>query len=71
MDRSRLCPVNAEVKSAVVKLLKNTGIPIFFTKLFYLFLLSIEKIRKSLTKVCHGCSAKAAEHLCMPAKRTA
>ena len=71
MDRSRLCPVNAEVTSAVVKLLKNTGIPVFFTKLFYVFFLSIKKIRRSWTKVYHGCSAKAAEHLSMPAKRTA
>ena len=29
MDGSRLCPLNAEVTSAVVKLSKNTVIPIF------------------------------------------
>ena len=28
---------NVEVTPAVVKLLKNTGIPIFFTKLFFFF----------------------------------
>ena len=39
--------VSAEVTSAVVKLLKNTGIPIFSTKLFSSFLLPIEKIRTS------------------------
>ena len=35
---------NAEVASAVVKLFKNTGIPILSTKLFYFFLLLIKKI---------------------------
>ena len=38
---------NAEVTFSVVKLLKNTGIPIFSTKLLSSFLLPIEKIRKS------------------------
>ena len=38
---------NAEVTTAVVKLLKNTRIPIFSTKLFSSFLLPIEKIRRS------------------------
>ena len=38
---------NAEVISSVVKLLKNTGIPIFSTKLLSSFLLPIEEIRKS------------------------
>ena len=38
---------NAEVTFSVVKLLKNTGILIFSTKLLTSFLLPIEKIRKS------------------------
>ena len=38
---------NAEVISSVVKLLKNTRIPIFSTKLLSSFILPIEKIRKS------------------------
>ena len=38
---------NAEVTFSVVKFLKNTGIPIFSTKLLSSFLLPIEKIRKS------------------------
>ena len=38
---------NAEVTISMVKLLKNTGLPIFSTKLLSSFLLPIEKIRKS------------------------
>ena len=38
---------NTEVTFSVVKLLKNTGIPIFSTKLLSSFLLPIEKFRKS------------------------
>ena len=60
---------SAEVTSAVVKLLKNTGIPVFSYKLFYSFLLPIEKIETSLAKVCRGYSAKSVECLCMPAMR--
>ena len=38
---------NAEATFSVVKLSKNTGIPIFSTKLLSSFHLPIEKIRKS------------------------
>ena len=55
----------AEVTSAVVKLLKNTGIPVFSYKLFYSFLLPIEKIETSSAKVCRGYSAKSLKCLCM------
>ena len=44
MGGSRLRLLNAEVTSAVVKLLKNTGIPIFSTKLVYFFLLLIKRL---------------------------
>ena len=43
MGGVRLRPLNAEVTSAAVKLLKNTGIPIFSTKLLYFFLLFDQK----------------------------
>ena len=51
----------------MVKLFKNTGIPVFSYKLFYSFLLPIEKIETSSAKVCRGYSAKSVECLCMPA----
>ena len=54
MGGSRLRPLNVEVTSAVVKLLKNTGIPIISTKLFYFFILSIKKIGRSYAKVYPG-----------------
>ena len=60
---------SAEVTFAVVKLLENTGIPVFSYKLFYSFLLSIEKIETSSANVCRGYSAKSVECLCMPAMR--
>ena len=61
---------NAKVTSALVKLLKNTGIPIFSTKLFYFFLLPIKKVRRFQAKVrCGGYSVKAIKHLCMSTMR--
>ena len=57
---------SAEITSAVVRLLKNTGSPVFSYKLFYHFLMPIEKIETSSAKVCHGYSAKSVECLCMP-----
>ena len=56
---------NAEVTSSVVKLLKNTGIPIFSTKLLSSFLLPIEKIRSLRPRVGRGYSAAVAERLCL------
>ena len=43
--------------------------PVFSYKLFYSFLLPIEKTETSSAKVCRGYSAKPAECLCMPAMR--
>ena len=60
---------SAEVTSAVVKLLQNTGIPVFPYKLFYSFLLPIKKIRTSLVKARRGYSAKSVERLCLPVMR--
>ena len=60
---------SAEAISTVIKLLKNTGIPVFSYKLFYPFLLPIKKVRTSSVKVCRSYSAKSFEGLCMPAMR--
>ena len=60
---------NAEVTSSVVKLLKNTGIPIFSTKLLSSFLLPIEEIRSLRPRVGRGYSAVVVERLCMSAMR--
>ena len=59
---------NAEVTSSVVKSLKNTGIPIFSTKLSS-FLLLIEEIRSLRLRVGRGYSAAVVERLCMSAMR--
>ena len=60
---------SAQVISTVLKLLKNTGIPVFSYKLFYSFLRPIKKVRTSSVKVCRSYSAKSFEGLCMPAMR--
>ena len=63
---------NAEVTTSVVKLLKNTGIPVFSTippnycLLFFCLLKKLEILRP---RVCRGYSAEAVEDLCMPAMR--
>ena len=56
---------SAEITSAVEKLSKNTGIPVFSYKLFYSFPLLIKNIRLASAKVCCGYSAKSIKRLCM------
>ena len=50
---------SAEITSAVGKLSKNTGIPVFSYKLFYSLPLLIKNIRLASGKVCCGYSAKS------------